>query len=314
MIQIFQESELPKLSQTALYAKFNETSNISKSVVDEISNSKDKIVKKEEISELLSLMKLNGDAIIKKAINDFEDGKIVIIFNKETSVIPSTLPFIVTQRGTDATAYIFADKFMNNVKNASEYTTLMAIMEAAYLGKEMQTRPTAFINNRPLMLNLCNLYTLMTVAPMEQRLYIKGENLTKAMLYIISFFYKLIDGNEFTIIPGYKRIISDKIDEKIVKQIEAEVRALPSNSFMEFLELIKRLNPVRYEDLDQMYMTHFIRTCGISLCFALECLPYLFILVTSAAYKTGLTTPALNKLLAPQIRKTITLLSTAGNI
>ena len=96
MIQIFQESELPKLSQTALYAKFNETSNISKSVVDEISNSKDKIVKKEEISELLSLMKLNGDAIIKKAINDFEDGKIVIIFNKETSVIPFTLPFIVT--------------------------------------------------------------------------------------------------------------------------------------------------------------------------------------------------------------------------
>lgn len=314
MIQVFQESELPKLSQTALYAKFNETSNISKSVVDEISNSKDKIVKKEEISELLSLMKLNGDPIIKKAINDFENGKIVIVFNKETSVIPPTLPFIVNLRGTDAVAYIFADKFMNNVKNASEYTVLMAVMEAAYLAKEIQLRPTAFINNRPLMLNLCNLYTLMTVSPMEQRLYIKGENLTKAMLYIISFFYKIIDGNEFTIIPGYKRIISDKIDDSIVKQIESEVRALPSTSFIEFLGVIKRLNPVRYEDIDQMYMTYFIRTCGISLCFALECIPYLFLLVTSAAYKTGLTTPGLNKLLAPQIRKTITLLNTAGNI
>lgn len=314
MIQVFQESELPKLSQTALYAKFNETSNISKSVVDEISNSKDKIVKKEEISELLSLMKLNGDPIIKKAINDFENGKIVIVFNKETSVIPPTLPFIVSLRGTDAVAYIFADKFMNNVKNASEYTVLMAVMEAAYLAKEIQLRPTAFINNRPLMLNLCNLYTLMTVSPMEQRLYIKGENLTKAMLYIISFFYKIIDGNEFTIIPGYKRIISDKIDDGIVKQIESEVRALPSTSFIEFLGLIKRLNPVRYENIDQMYMTYFIRTCGISLCFALECIPYLFLLVTSVAYKTGLTTPGLNKLLAPQIRKTITLLNTAGNI
>lgn len=314
MIQVFQESELPKLSQTALYAKFNETSNISKSVVDEISNSKDKIVKKEEISELLSLMKLNGDPIIKKAINDFENGKIVIVFNKETSVIPPTLPFIVNLRGTDAVAYIFADKFMNNVKNASEYTILMAVMEAAYLAKEIQLRPTAFINNRPLMLNLCNLYTLMTVSPMEQRLYIKGENLTKAMLYIISFFYKIIDGNEFTIIPGYKRIISDKIDDGVVKQIESEVRALPSTSFIEFLGVIKRLNPIRYEDIDQMYMTYFIRTCGISLCFALECIPYLFLLVTSAAYKTGLTTPGLNKLLAPQIRKTITLLNTAGNI
>lgn len=314
MIQIFQEAELPKLSQTSLYAKFNETSNISKLVVDEISNAKDKIVKKEEISELLSLMKLNGDAIVKKAIEDYERGKIIIIFNKETSTIPSSLPFIINSKGDDSVAYIFANLFMNNVKNASEYTTLMAMMEAAYLAKEMQIKPKAFINNRPLMLNLCNLYTLMAVSPLEQRVYIKGENLTKAMLYIIAFFYKMIDGNDFTIIPGYKKIISDKIDDKVVQQIEAEVRALPDTSFIGFLECIKRLNPVRYEDIDQMYMTHFIRVCGVSLCFALECVPYLFILVSSVAYKTGITSTGLNKLLAPQIRKTITLLSTAGNI
>ena len=125
----------------------------------------------------------------------------------------------------------------------------------------------------------------------------------------------MVDGNEFEIIPGYKKIISDKIDDRIVQQIEAEVRALPTTSFMEFLDTcIKRLNPVRYADIDQMYMTHFIRVCGVSLCFALECLPYLFILVTSVAYRTGITSVGLNKLLAPQIRKTITLLSTAGNI
>lgn len=314
MLQIIQESELPKLSQTALYNKFNETSNISKSVVDEISNAKDKIVKKEDIAELLSLMKLNGDSIVKKAIEDYEKGKIIIIFNKETSKIPSTLPFIINSKGSDSVAFIFANIFMNNVKSASEYTTLMAVLEAAYLAKQMQMRPQGFINNRPLMLNLCNLYTMMAVAPLEQRLYIKGENLTKAMLYIISFFYKMVDGNEFTIIPGYKKIISDKIDDAVVKQIESEVRALPDTSFIGFLDCIKRLNPVRYDDIDQMYMTHFIRVCGTTLCFALECVPYLFILVTSAAYKTGLTSMGLNKLLSPQIRKTITLLSTAGNL
>lgn len=314
MIQIIQESEIPKLSQTALYQQFNETSNISKLVVDEISNAKDKIVKKEDISELFALMKLNGDPIIKKAINDYEDGKIIIIFNKETSEVPMTLPFIISSKGVDSVAYIFANVFMNNVKNPSEYTTLMAVMEAAYLAKEMQMKPEAFINNRPLMLNLCNLYTLMVITPLEQRLYIKGENLTKAMLYVISFFYKMIDGEDFTIIPGYKKIISDKVDDKLVDQIQSEVRSLPDGSFMGLLELIKRINPVRYEDIQSMYMTHFIRSCGTSLCFALECLPYLFILVTSSSYRTGLTTPSINKLLAPQIRKTITLLSTAGNI
>ena len=316
MVQIVQESaNLLKLSQTPIYAKFNETSDISKCVVNEITRAKDKIVKKEDITELLSLMKLNGDAIVKKAIADYEKGKIVIIFNKETSEIPSTLPFIINSKGEDSTAFIFANVFMNNVKSASEYTTLMAMMEAAYLAKEMQKKPEAFINNRSLMLNLCNLYTMMVVAPLEQKVYIKGENLVKTMLYIISFFYKMIDGNDFSIIPGYKKIISDKIDERVVQQIEAEVRALPNISFMEFLDkCIKRLNPVRYEDIDQMYMTHFIRVCGVSLCFALECVPYLFILVTSVAYRTGITSVGLNKLLGPQIRKTITLLSTAGNI
>lgn len=314
MVEIFQEADIPKLSQTSLYAKFNESSGISQKIVEEIGQSKDKIVKKEDINELLSLMRLNGDPIVKKAINEFEDGKIIIIFNKETSVIPTTLPFMVNAKGSDSTAYIFADKFMNNVKNASEYTTLMAIMEAAYLAKRLQTQPTAFINNRPLMLNLCNLYTLMVIAPLEQKLYIKGENLTKAMLYVMSFFYKMIDGNDFTIIPGYKRIIADKIDDAIVKQIESEVRGIPENSIMELLELIKRLNPVRYEEIDKTYVTYFIRTCGVSLLFALEYLPYLFILVTSAAYKTGLTSPGVNKLISQQVRKTITLLSTAGNI
>ncbi len=315
MVHLFQETEIPKLSQTALYVKFNETSDISKCVVDEIRNAKDKIVPKEDIAELLSLMKLNGDAIVKKAIADYEDGNIIIIFNKETSVIPATLPFIINSKGSDSKAFIFANVFMNNVKSASEYTTLMAMMEAAYLAKAIQMDPDAFINNRSLMLNLCNLYTMMAVSPLEQKVYIKGENLVKTMLYIMSFFYKMVDGNEFEIIPGYKKIISDKIDDRIVQQIEAEVRALPTTSFMEFLDTcIKRLNPVRYADIDQMYMTHFIRVCGVSLCFALECLPYLFILVTSVAYRTGITSVGLNKLLAPQIRKTITLLSTAGNI
>jgi hypothetical protein len=315
MIQFIQEADIPKLSQTSLFQKFNEASDISKCVAEELGSAKEHKVSPEDIPEIVSLIRLNGDAIAKKAIEAFQKNELVIIFNKETSEIPSTLPFIINSKGSDSVAFIFANVFMNNVRNASEYTTLMAVMEAAYLAKAMQMDPDAFINNRSLMLNLCNLYTLMAVAPLEQKVYIKGENLTKTMLYIISFFYRIIDGPEFTIIPGYKKIISDKIDDRIVQQIEAEVRALPDNSFLGFLNnCIKRLNPVRYEDIDQMYMQYFIRVCGVSLCFALECIPYLFILVTSVAYKTGITTVGLNKLLAPQIRKTITLLNTAGNI
>ena len=36
MIQLFQEADLPKLSQTSLYEKFNQSSGITKAVVEEI--------------------------------------------------------------------------------------------------------------------------------------------------------------------------------------------------------------------------------------------------------------------------------------
>lgn len=312
MFKVIQETELPKLSQTSLFEKFNETSELGKNIVAELGKAKEKQIKADELAEILALMKLNGDAIIKNAIKAYEDGKIVILFNPETTNLPVSLPYMI--KGSDSTAYIFADRFMNNVKNSNEYTSLMAVLEAAYLAQKLNDKPESFINNRPLMLNLSNLYTLMAISPLEQKLYLKGDNLTKAMLYVMSYFYRMIDGDEFTIIPGYKKIISDKIDEKVVKQIMEDVRSLPDTSFMSLIELIKQINPIRYKEIDQLYMNYFVSVCGVSLIFALENLGYLFLLVTSVAYKTGLTGYGINKMLSTNIRKTITLLATSGGV
>ena len=86
----------------------------------------------------------------------------------------------------------------------------MAVLEAAYLALCLYLKPKSFTMNRQLVLNLCIIYTLMVVAPLEQRLYMKGENLTKAMLYTSTYFYKMIDGDAITesSIP-YKRFIDE---------------------------------------------------------------------------------------------------------
>lgn len=310
MFQIIQEAALPKLSQTSLYSKFDEKSGITDNIKAEIKSSADNVVPPEDIPEIISLMKLNGDSIVKKSIESYKAGNIVIIFNKTTSKIPSTLPFVIINQQGMTKAFVFADKVIDNINSPNEYTKLMAVLEAAYLALMLNKKPDTFIMNRNLMLTLCNVYTLMTATPLEQKLYMKGDNLVKALLYIIAYFYKIIDGDTLSVdsIP-YKRIISDKVDPLLAKQIVDEVKNNEDTTFMGLLEMITKINPLRYKDLKSMYLSYFTQACGISLIFALENISYLFILITSACYKTTITAYGLNKTVVMPVKKSITLLT-----
>lgn len=310
MFQIIQEAVLPKLSQTSLYSKFDEKSGITDNIKAEIKSSADNVVPPEDIPEIISLMKLNGDSIVKKSIESYKAGNIVIIFNKTTSKIPSTLPFVIINQQGMTKAFVFADKVIDNINSPNEYTKLMAVLEAAYLALMLNKKPDTIIMNRNLMLTLCNVYTLMTATPLEQKLYMKGDNLVKALLYIIAYFYKIIDGDTLSVdsIP-YKRIISDKVDPLLAKQIVDEVKNNEDTTFMGLLEMITKINPLRYKDLKSMYLSYFTQVCGISLIFALENISYLFILITSACYKTTITAYGLNKTVVMPVKKSITLLT-----
>ena len=310
MFKIIQEATLPKLSQTSLYNKFNDSSNITSNLVNEIKTANSTAVKLDELSEILSLIKLNGDPVVKKAVNHLMDGDIVIIYNKSTSKIPTSLPFAVVGKNGMYKAYIFADRFMDNIKSTNEYAKLMAVLEAAYLALMLSRRPDDFIANRPLMLTLCNVYMLMATIPLEQKMYMKGDNLVKTMLYIISYFYKMIDGpimNAETI--PFKRLLDAHVEPSVITQIVNEVKALDNLSFLSVIELIKQLNPIRYKDLSTMYITYFTSSCGIPIIFALENISYLFLLITSANYKTSITAYGLNKTVSMPVKKAIMLLS-----
>lgn len=313
MLQLFQEASVPKLSETSLYMKFNETSDITNNIKSEISQSKENIVAPETIKEILALIRLNGDAIAKKSVDAYLKGEMVIIHNKATSKIPASLPFIVMGYKGTPTAFIFADKVVNNITAASEYTNLMAVMEAAYLALKLNVSPDLFLMNSQLMLTLCNIYTMMVVAPLEQRLYMKGDNLTKAMMYVISYFYNIFRGDNMTVesIP-FKRLLNDKVNPDIANQIIDDVVSNPDKSFMGLLKMISKINPIRYKDLDSMYLSYFTSTCGVSLIFALENIAYLFLLISSASYKTTITSYSLNKTVSMPCKKAVMLLTSVG--
>lgn len=313
MLQLFQEASVPKLSETSLYMKFNETSDITNNIKAEISQSKENIVAPETIKEILALIRLNGDAIAKKSVDAYLKGEMVIIHNKATSKIPASLPFIVMGYKGTPTAFIFADKVVNNITAASEYTNLMAVMEAAYLALKLNTSPDLFLMNSQLMLTLCNIYTMMVVAPLEQRLYMKGDNLTKAMMYVISYFYNIFRGDNMTVesIP-FKRLLNDKVNPDVANQIIDDVVSNPDKSFIGLLKMISKINPIRYKDLDSMYLSYFTSTCGVSLIFALENIAYLFLLISSASYKTTITSYSLNKTVSMPCKKAVMLLTSVG--
>lgn len=310
MFSFIQEATLPKLSQTSLYSKFETTSSISAAIKAELSHAITNEVKADKMQEILSLIKLNGDAIAKKAAIAYEQGQIIIVFNKQTTKVPMSVPYIIINKGGVYKAYIFADRFMDNISSAKEYTKLMAILEAAYLALLLNKNQNVFIRNRQLMLTLCNIYTLMVVTPLELKLYMKGENLQKAMLYIMGYFYRMIDGPEMDIenIP-YKRLMMTNIDNNVAKQIFTECKNMVEPNFMDLIKMITQINPVRYKDLETLYMSYFTTSCGVSLIFALENLQYLFILVGSAPYKTPITQFSLNKVVSMPVKKAITLLS-----
>lgn len=314
MFKVFTEAALPKLSQTPLYAKMNETANISDAIKTELKQ--DNVMKYkvpiDSIQDIVALMKLNGDSSIKKALKALELNEIVLIFHKDNKNIPGNLPFIVIGDKSNgmSKAFIFVDKISTNPNSQREYPNLMATIEAAYFALMLNNNNNKFISNRMLMQVMCNIYAIMVTLPLEQKFYMKGDYLTKAMLYAIAYFYRMIDGPDHvnaSSIP-YRKIVSDKVSDAMVKEVFQQVASMEDGSFMGLIKLIKNINPVRFKDLDAMYLQSFVTSCGMPIMFGLENLGYIFLLIYSAIYKTQLTQFGLNKTISALAKKATTLL------
>ena len=314
MFKLYAEAALPKLSQTSLYGKMNESGDITNAIKSALSSEaiKNDIVPLDDIKDIVALMRLNGDQTIKKALKLVEDGYIVILFHKD-SKIPGNLPYIVIgdKASGQSKVYIFADKVVTNLTSQREYTNLMATIEAAYFALMISMHPGKITAKRDLIQVLCNIYAIMVTLPLEQKVYVKGENLTKAMLYAIAYFYRTIDGPDHVnaqSIP-YKKIIADKIQDGVVKEIFSQVASMEDGGFINLIKLIQNINPVRYKDLEAMYMQHFVTSCGMPIMFSLENPSYLFLLIYSSLYKTPLTQFNLNKTIGALAKKASVLLA-----
>jgi hypothetical protein len=309
MFEFVQEHSLPRLSSTSIFQLFDDTSNIKANIIAILQKGPELKIEPDSIPDILAIIGIKGSAIAKEAIKAYRNNEIVILFSPTETEIPMNLPFIVHDKG-DPRVYIFADKVVSDINSNNESPKLMAILEAAYLALVLHNYPQKFLNNRSLMLALAQIYTRMVVAPLENKLYMKDDNLNKAILYSAAYFYRMIDGDNFELGPVItKKIVSDPVDKSVLNQITEEVKAIDGMKFEDLLKLIARINPVRYAGLEKMYANHFTMVSGGSLMFALENLGYLFILISSAAYKTALTGFSLNKMVASYAKNVVAMIT-----
>lgn len=313
LIKIIQESTLPKLSETGLYQTSDETSKITECVKWELQHLKE--IKPDEIKDPLALIRFNGDSIVRAATDAYMNGKIVISYNKEDSRALQLLPYLVVmdkKSGRVKKVVIFANTFMDNLTSDAQYTRLGAVMEAAYLAYKLAEDQNKFVMNDLLMMNLCSVYTVMACLPL-QPLKFSGDNMMKATLYVISYFYKMFRGANISEsnIP-FKRLVpnTNNLDPEVIKQIVQDVKDNAGNSFMGLIELIKKINPVSYKAIDTRYMLEFIGKCGNYVPFSLENISYLFLVLTSATYSTTTVGNALRALIKPNTKPILQMMST----
>lgn len=296
MLQIFQEATLPMLTEVPLFGVLDEGSNVKANIGAELSKLKDITVEKSVLQEMFNVIMFRGSPITRKAIEAYDKGDIIITFNREGSKIPQLIPYIVVGTNDSFKVIIFAEKVLSKMPS-DETDNLMAVMEAAYLSLLFTRDPNMFTNNSQLMLSLCDIYANMATYPLESIKNIKGDNLNKIYVYIITYFYRMFRDDVSEANTPYKRIIVDKMDPIVVSQIVNEVNEKSPKSFHELLELMVKLNPVSpiYQNMPGYYIDAFFRACGIPV-FALEYIPYIFLIIASSIHRTsGITMVGFNK-------------------
>lgn len=321
MLQIFQEFDIPKLSEipmvnpkndpelTGDLSKEDDSSNKNSIVSDieyELSHLSDHIVDKAMLKEMIMTSLFRGNQITRNAVDAYNSGDIIITFNSEGSRLSRLVPYIIASDGKNYKAIIFGEKVLSKLPS-EETNNLTAVMEAAYLSLLITKNPAMFFNNSGLMSSLCDIYATLATYPIENVKHIKGDNLNKIYIYVIAFFYSMFRDNVTEVSVPYAKIIKDKMDTIIVSQIFDEVAEKKPKSFYGLTKLMVKLNPISpdYANLPSHYRSMFFNSCGFSI-FALEYIPYLFLVITSSInHASGINTTNFNKHINMRCKKVI---------
>lgn len=291
MERLFTEASL---SDSYIYSEFNRSSNISTTIASAIKTG----VKLDSTfieQQLIQCKRSRISPISEKVLAAYENGEIILIYNKQVRV-STMLPFVVISMGNKTAAYIFISDFSGLTKDKSslniEMKKLYVLMESAYIGKCFYTKPELFKRSNALMKIFTNIYADMNSNILNREYNVSSDkNIYDKSHYCMARFEleKMAELRSSDIIHSYASGTCLNPNKIILDNMGIEYTEATITSINDLIKLLSTLNHNMSSINIRYYFERWVSTFGQTATFAIDELPYLYLVIIDGLLGSYLT-------------------------
>lgn len=246
--------------------------------------------------QILQIERLHFSPIYQKVLYAFRNGAIRILDTPDIKMTKS-LPFIVHRNtkvlnpktgGPDIIATIFVSSFgkVDFVTKTSDIPakSLYVLLEAAYIGRELQVNSKAMRRSTMLM-KICNdVYTSMAMRILNRDYALSLDVATHDQVsYLISRFFlgNVWECENEDMIERYALMSTTSKDPTVVEAANTAYKAKNVKSIVELFELMKEAFNRMGNASVRFYVERHINTYGGASIMAIDYLPYIFFIISN---------------------------------
>lgn len=246
--------------------------------------------------QIMQIERLRFSPIYQKVLYAFREGAIRILDTPDIKMTKS-LPFIVHKNtrtltgkagGPDVIATIFISSFgkVDFIAKTSDIAakSLYVLLEAAYIGRELQVNARAMRRNTMLM-KICNdAYTSMAMRILNRDYALSLDVATHDQVaYMMSRFFleKVWECENEEVVERYALMVTTSKDPEVVASASEAYTAANISSIVDLFELMKTTFVRMSAATVRFYVERHINTYGGSAIMAIDYLPYVFFVISN---------------------------------
>lgn len=272
------------LSDSYIYQSLNKSSSVSTTIINAIKTGA-KVDHTFIEEQLIQCKRSRLSTLIEKVLAAYENGSIVLLYNKNVRVSTS-LPFVVVNIGGKASAYIFIADFSPLSKDGTALTIemkkLYVLMETAYIGLMFYTKPELFRRSTTLMKMCASIYSAMAMRIFNKEFALSlDKDLSDKVSYSMARFeLENISGlsNPALVHPFATSTILNP-SQMVMNLINDDYTNANITTIGELIPFIATLSP-KIERLNfRYYFERWISTFGTGSTLSVDAWPYLYYVI-----------------------------------
>lgn len=269
------------LSDSYIYQELNKSSHASTTIINAIKTGA--VVDRSFIEEqILQCKRSRLSPLVDMVLSAYENGRIVLMYNKQVRVSTS-LPFVViTMKGKTA-AYIFISDFSPLSKDGMALTIemkkLYVLLETAYVGLIFYTKPELFRRSTTLMKLCATIYSgmAMRIFNKEFALSLDKELYDKVNYSMARFELENISGiTNTSLVHPFAVSTCLNPSTMTMNLVEKDYTNASITNASELISFIATLSPKMTKLNFRYYFERWISTYGTGSTLSVDAWPYLY--------------------------------------